>query len=154
MLCGLASGFPELVAFRTLQGLLGAPIVPLAQALLFDINPPERHGRAMGSFGMAMVISPIMGPMLGGWIGEHTTWRWVFWINLPLGLLAFAGLWLFLGRTTSDVRRRFDFLGYAALALALAAFQLMLDRGPSQDWFDSREIWIEAALAAGAFWVF
>ena len=146
-LCGIATGLSELVGFRLLQGMFGAALVPMSQAILLDINPPERHGPAMAIWGMGAILGPIIGPTLGGWLTDHLTWRWVFYINLPVGVLAFAGLTLFLSETKSVERVRLDFMGFALLALAIGSLQMMLDRGQQQDWFSSPEIKIECALA-------
>jgi DHA2 family multidrug resistance protein len=146
-LCGLSTNLEELVAFRLLQGFCGAALVPMSQAILLDINPPERHGQAMSVWAMGAVLGPIIGPALGGWLTDNLDWRWVFYINLPVGALAFLGISIFLGETRSD-NVRLDILGFSLLALALASFQLMLDRGQQLDWFSSTEICIEAALAA------
>lgn len=153
MLCGVAANIEEMVLFRLLQGLSGAFLSPLAQAVLVDTTPPEKRGQAMAVFGMGIVIGPILGPVLGGWLTDNLDWRWVFFVNIPFGALAFAGLWLLL----EDVKRPtkpFDYTGFILLAVALTALQLMLDRGERADWFNSIEIWLEAGLAASAFWMF
>jgi DHA2 family multidrug resistance protein len=153
LLCGMAQGLTEMVAFRLLQGIAGAFIVPMAQAVMFDINPPERHARAMAMFGGGIMIGPILGPVLGGWLTESFNWRWVFIVNLPVGILATIMLIRFMPKTET-VKRRFDLFGFALLALAVGSLQLMLDRGGQRDWFDSWEIWIECSLAIGAAWMF
>jgi DHA2 family multidrug resistance protein len=153
VLCGMATSLPEMVVVRMLQGVLAAPLMPLAQAVLMNINPPERYGRAMALFTMAAVVAPVMGPVVGGYLTEDLSWRWCFYINVPAGIGSILLLWTFLPHETPKPRP-FDFLGFGSLAVAIAGFQLLLDRGPSQDWFGSREIWIEALLAAGAFWVY
>jgi DHA2 family multidrug resistance protein len=147
-LCGLATGLDELVGFRVLQGVFGAALVPMSQAILLDINPPERHGPAMAVWGMGAILGPIIGPALGGWLTDNLTWRWVFYINLPIGALAFAGLSAFLSETKTAERVRLDFFGFAMLGLAIGSLQLMLDRGQTKDWFNSVEICIEAAGVA------
>ena len=154
MLCGLANSLPEIVAFRVLQGLLGAPLVPLSQSLLLDINPPEKHGQAMSIWGAGTLVGPIMGPTLGGWLTDNLSWRWCFYINLPVGILAFVGIWIFLSADKPGRRTPLDFLGFGALVVFASAFQLMLDRGAGLDWFASTEIWVEAIVAAAALWVF
>jgi DHA2 family multidrug resistance protein len=151
--CGLATSLPEMVLFRIMQGLTGGPMMPLSQTALLNINPPERHGRAMALFAMAAVISPIIGPVMGAYLTEEASWRWCFYINVPAGLLGIFLLWTFLP-SEPRVRRRFDFLGFGSLTLAVGGFQLMLDRGGSQDWFQSVEIWAEALTALGGFWVY
>jgi DHA2 family multidrug resistance protein len=153
MLCAVATSLPQMVVFRALQGVTGAPLVPLSQAVLLNISPPERAGRAMATFSMALVVAPIIGPVLGAYLTDELSWRWCFYINLPAGAVSLALLWIFMPHEAPKPRR-FDFLGFGALAVALATFQMMLDRGPSQDWFGSREIWAEALLAGGAFWVY
>lgn len=153
MLCGIATNLPEMVAFRLVQGVAGAFIAPLAQTVMLDINAPSSHGRAMAIYGMGIMVGPIMGPVLGGWLTENFSWRWVFYVNLPVGLLSLAGLWALLPAKPVQ-RRSFDLGGFAFLALALGALQLMLDRGAHVDWFNSPEIWIEAGVAAGSLWMF
>jgi DHA2 family multidrug resistance protein len=153
LLCAIAQNLTEMVAFRALQGVAGAFIVPLAQATLFDINPREKHGAAMALFGAGVMIGPIAGPVLGGWLTDSYDWRWVFLINLPIGALA----GLLMARCMPKIpkiSRRFDLFGFALLAIALAGLQLMLDRGEQQDWFSSWEIRIEAGLAIAGLWMF
>ncbi|MEJ8570163.1 DHA2 family efflux MFS transporter permease subunit [Microbaculum marinum] len=153
VLCGLATSLPEMVLFRILQGIFGAALVPLSQAVLLDINPRERHGQAMAMWGAGIMVAPIIGPTLGGWLTDAFGWRWVFYINLPVGILAFLGLMVFLPRERPS-SRRFDMFGFLALGISIAALQMMLDRGEQLDWFSSREIWIEAAICVSALWVF
>jgi DHA2 family multidrug resistance protein len=151
--CAAAQNLAEMVLFRALQGVSGAFLVPLAQAILFDINPPERHARAMAMFGGGIMIGPILGPVLGGWLTDSFNWRWVFIVNLPVGVIAAFMLIRFLPGTPT-VRRRFDLFGFAMLALAVGGLQMMLDRGEQVDWFQSWEIWIECGLAISAAWMF
>jgi MFS transporter, DHA2 family, multidrug resistance protein len=151
--CGLAQSLPEIVIARLLQGLCGAALIPMSQAVLLDINPKENHAKAMAIWVMAVTIGPILGPALGGWLTENYNWRWVFYINVPFGILAFFGIASFMPET--QIRKsRFDFFGFTALSVAIGAFQLMLDRGQSQDWFGSTEIWIEAIVAGLALYLF
>lgn len=153
MACGLAWSLETMVLFRILQGVFGAAIVPLSQTFLLDINPKERHGQAMAMWGAGIMVGPIIGPTLGGWLTESFNWRWVFFINLPVGIVALLGCMAYLPKV--DLRlRRFDFFGFAMLALGIGALQLMLDRGAEVDWFAATEIWIELALALTGFWVF
>src|SRR3954447_24513829 len=147
MLCGAAQSLGQIVVFRVLQGAFGAALAPLSQATLLDIYPPERRGFAMAILGMGIMLGPIMGPTLGGWLTETYNWRWVFYINLPFGLLAAAGLMIFLPSSDRQPRLRFDWLGFGMLAIAIGAMQLMMDRGQGQDWFTSREIIVEAVFA-------
>jgi DHA2 family multidrug resistance protein len=153
MLCGIAADMQQMVVFRALQGMAGAPIAPICQAVLLNINPPERYGRATALFMMGNVAAPVVGPIVGAWLTETLSWRWCFYINLPAGICSILLLSTFMPREGHEARR-FDFLGFGSLALGIATFQLMLDRGPSQDWFGSREICTYAALAAGSSWVF
>ena len=153
MLCGMAQSIDQIVFFRVLQGLSGAGLVPLSQAVLLDINPPERHGRAMALWGQGVVLGPMLAPVLGGWLTDNYSWRWVFYINVPFGVLSAIGLMAYV-RETESRRSRFDFLGFGALSLAVGALQILLDRGELKDWFSSPEIWIEAGLALAALYVF
>ena len=153
MLCGLAQSLPQIVLWRFLQGLCGAALVPMSQAVLLDINPPERHARAMATWVMGVTLGPILGPALGGWLTENYNWRWVFYINVPFGILSFAGIASTMSETL-ERRSRFDFFGFATLSIALMGLQLTLDRGQLNDWFGSSEIWIEATVAAVAFYSF
>ena len=154
MLCGAATSLPEIVVFRVLQGLCGASLMPLSQATLLDINPPQRHGQAMAIWGAGVVVGSVMGPAVGGFFTEVLSWRWCFYINLPIGIIAFLGVWLFVSGDRLAQAKRFDFLGFGMLTLFVGAMQLVLDRGPGQDWFQSREIWTEAILAIIGLWVF
>jgi DHA2 family multidrug resistance protein len=154
MLCGAATSLTEIVVFRLLQGVFGAALIPLSQAVLLDINPVEKHGQAMAVWGMGVLIGPIVGPALGGWLTDNLSWRWVFYINLPVGILAFLGVWLFITENKHDNPKPFDFFGFGTLIVFIAAFQLFLDRGSTLDWFSSREIWIEAIVAVIALWMF
>src|SRR5438876_7570076 len=153
-LCGAATSLGELVFFRALQGVAGAGLVPLSQATLLQINPPERHGRAMAVFGMGTIFGPIMGPALGGWLTYEYSWRWVFYINLPVGVACTLGVLLFLRQTRYVHREPFDFFGFLTLSLGIGALQLMLDRGELEDWFYSSEIWVEASVAGLGFYLF
>jgi DHA2 family multidrug resistance protein len=153
VLCAVAQNLTEMVLFRAIQGISGAFLVPIAQAVLFDINPPEKHGRAMAMFGMGVMIGPILGPVLGGWLTENFSWRWVFLVNLPVGVLCTILLIRYMPKFETNIRR-FDLFGFALLALALGSLQMMLDRGEQLGWFESPEIWIELALAISGAWMF
>ncbi|HSR00700.1 MAG TPA: DHA2 family efflux MFS transporter permease subunit [Sphingomicrobium sp.] len=153
VLCATATSLPEMVLFRALQGVGGAFIVPLAQATLFDINPREKHGQAMALFGGGVMIGPILGPVLGGWLTDNYNWRWVFLVNLPVGILCILIMSQFMP-TSEKHDRKFDMFGFALLAVAVAALQFCLDRGEQKDWFSSWEIRIEAGLAIAAGWMF
>ena len=154
MLCGAAQSLGQIVVFRVLQGVFGAALVPLSQATLLDIYPPEQRGFAMAIWGVGVMLGPIMGPTVGGWLTETYNWRWVFYINLPFGLLAAAGLMIFLPGGGGQARLRFDWLGFGVLTVGIGAMQLMLDRGQDQDWFTSPEIITEAVLAGLGFYLF
>ena len=154
MLCGIAQSLPQIVAFRLLQGIFGAPLVPLSQAVLLDIYPKERQGFAMALFGMGAMAGPILGPVIGGWLTDEYSWRWVFYINLPVGVLDFIGMMIFLPATEPSGTQKMDWLGFGTLSVAICAFQILLDRGEQLDWFASDEIWIEAIIAVSSFYVF
>ena len=153
-LCGMSATLGQIVLFRLLQGVSGAALVPLSQAILFDINPPENHGRAMAFWGIGVTLGPILGPALGGWLTQNYNWRWVFYINLPIGILAFLGLLFFLPSAKARQANRFDFFGFLALSVAVGALQIMLDRGGLKDWFSSPEIIAEGIVSAVAFYFF
>ena len=147
MACGLAVNLEEMVAFRILQGAFGAPLIPLAQASILDAYSPSTYGRGMAIFGVGVMLGPIIGPTLGGWLTEYLSWRWVFFINLPVGALALTGIWLSIADGAGEDRgRRFDLAGFLYLSIAMGALQLMLDRGNSLSWFQSTEIQVEAFL--------
>ncbi len=154
MLCGLAQTLDEMILFRLMQGVFGASLVPLSQSTLLDSFPPAQHGRAMALWGVGVMVGPILGPTLGGWLTENWNWRWVFYINLPFGVLSLLGILAFLPETAIDRTRRLDWFGFGMLSLAIGALQMMLDRGELKDWFGSREIVIEAAIAGAAFYFF
>jgi DHA2 family multidrug resistance protein len=143
-----------MVAFRVLQGLAGASLMPLSQAVMLDLYPMAMIPRVMSIWSAAVILGPIFGPILGGSITENIDWRWVFYINLPVGILATFGVFNFMARDDGGRERPFDFIGFGALIAFVAGLQVMLDRGPGRDWFDSKEIWIEAAIAATGLWVF
>jgi len=153
VLCGVASSLEMMVCARLAQGACGAGLVPLAQATLLDINPPSRHARAMAVFSLGTMVGPMLGPTIGGYITDTFTWRWVFLMNIPVGLGALAGLWFATrGMRQAMMASRFDWFGFLAVSLAIGAFQLILDRGHQLGWFDSAEIGIEAGIAALALW--
>jgi len=154
MLCGMAQSLTQIVLFRILQGLFGAALVPLSQSVLFDVHPKEQQGFAMALFGVAVMVGPILGPVLGGWLTENYTWRWVFYINLPIGALALAGITTFLPDTERKADAKLDWFGFGTLSGAIGALQVLLDRGEQLDWFGSGEIWIESIVAASAFYLF
>jgi len=153
LLCGAAQGITDMVLYRMLQGVFGAALVPLSQAVMMDIFPAEKRGQAMAIWGMGVMLGPIMGPTLGGWLTEYYSWRWVFLINLPFGIATVLGLMAFMPDTKPKAIS-FDWLGFATLSLAIGVFQLMLDRGETLGWFGSREIVAEAIIAASAAYLF
>ena len=153
-LCGAAQSLPQIVAFRFIQGVAGAALIPLAQATLLDINPPERYGQAMATFASAVVLGPILGPTLGGWLTQNYSWRWCFFINVPVGAVAFLGTWFFMPGRGEHKTQKFDFFGFISLSIGLAALQLMLDRGQTNDWFGSTETWVEMVLAGLGLYLF
>jgi multidrug resistance protein len=155
MLCGAAVSLAQIVVFRLLQGIFGAPLVPLSQAVLLDAYPREQQGQAMAVFGLGVMLGPILGPTLGGWLTDSYSWRWVFYVNVPFGLLCALGILLFLGRRAErPLAGRLDWLGFASLSLGIGALQLFLDRGERLDWFASHEIQLEAALCVLGFYLF
>ncbi|HEX8757841.1 MAG TPA: DHA2 family efflux MFS transporter permease subunit [Steroidobacteraceae bacterium] len=154
MLCGMAQSVAEIVIFRWLQGLFGAALVPLSQTVLLNINPTERHGSAMAAWGMAVMAAPILGPVLGGWLTEDYSWRWVFYINVPIGIITCIGMIVFLPAARRRAQARLDWTGFVTLSIAIAALQVMLDRGQELDWLSSREIVAEAIIAGSAFYIF
>ncbi|MBN9265121.1 MAG: DHA2 family efflux MFS transporter permease subunit, partial [Hyphomicrobium sp.] len=153
VLCGIAASLEQMVLFRLLQGIFGAPLVPMSQSVLLDSYPKEQHGSAMAIWGVGVMVGPILGPTLGGYLTDTYNWRWVFYINLPVGILTFVGLSAYL----SDSARRtvnFDWFGFLALSIAIGSFQMMLDRGEQLDWFSSPEIVIEFVVAGLALYMF
>jgi MFS transporter, DHA2 family, multidrug resistance protein len=154
MLCGAAMTIEQMVGFRLLQGVFGAALVPLSQAVMLDIYPAERRGSAMAIWGMGVMLGPIMGPTLGGWLTENYTWRWVFYVNLPFGVLTALGLSAFMRETPTKSDVPFSWFGFLTLSLGIGALQMMLDRGQDQNWFSSSEIVVEAILSVAGFYFF
>lgn len=145
-LCGLSQNIAEIVVFRLLQGVFGAALVPLSQAIMSDAYPPEERGKAMAIWGMGVMVGPVLGPTLGGWLTEVASWRWTFYINLPVGALSFFLASQFVPDTPRR-ERRMDWTGFVLLGVGLAGLQYMLDRGNQQDWFGARDIRLSAMLA-------
>jgi DHA2 family multidrug resistance protein len=154
VLCGLATSLYEMVGFRILQGMCGAALVPLSQSVLLDSYPRERHGSAMAIWGMGAVVGPVLGPTLGGWLTDQYSWRWVFYINVPFGVLAFLVIAAAVSETKIDKGLRLDAFGFTMISIAIASLQMLLDRGEQLGWFGSTEIIAETILAALAFYVF
>ena len=153
-LCGLAFTLGQMVLYRLGQGIFGAALSPLAQATMLDTYPRHKHGQAMAIYGMGLMVGPILGPTLGGYLTETYNWRWVFFINVPAGLLCLLLTMTFVPETQLDRERPFDLFGFSVLSLCIGALQLMLDRGQSADWFNSREIILEACLAFAGLYIF
>jgi DHA2 family multidrug resistance protein len=154
MLCGISNSLLAIVASRLLQGVFGASLVPLSQSTLLNINPREKQPQAMAIWGMGVMVGPILGPTLGGWLTDSYNWRWVFFINLPIGILALAGVMIYMPKERPKTRVGLDFFGFITLSLAIGALQAMLDRGQQKDWFNSTEINIEAIVAVVSFTFF
>jgi len=154
MLCGVATSLPQIVLFRVAQGLFGAALMPLSQTVMLDLFPMRMIPRVMSLWSAAVILGPIVGPSLGGWLTENLSWRWVFYINLPIGAAAFLVLQMFMADDPGGRQRPFDFIGFTTLTVFVGAFQLMLDRGPSQDWFDAIEIWVYAILSSLGLFMF
>ena len=153
VLCGMAASIEQMVLFRLLQGVFGAPLVPMSQSVLLDSYPKERHGSAMAMWGVGVMVGPILGPTLGGWLTESYNWRFVFYVNLPVGILTFLGLSAFLSESKTQ-KIPFDWFGFGCLSVFIGALQVMLDRGEQVDWFSSTEILVEAGLSALALYLF
>jgi DHA2 family multidrug resistance protein len=154
LLCALAQNIEQMVLFRLMQGMAGAALVPLSQAVLLDAYSVEERGSAMAMWGVGVMLGPIMGPTLGAWLTDNYSWHWVFLINLPIGVVTVAGMLLFMHETPRHEHLRFDWFGFAALAVGIGALQLLLDRGEQVGWFDAREIWVEAIVSAFGFYYF
>lgn len=152
-LCGLATSLPAMVTFRIFQGICAAFMGPMSQTIMYDINKPSRQPRAVAIWGVVVMIAPISGPFLGGFLTDYLNWRWIFFVNLPIGIPALVLIWWLLPSRPID-RRRLDLFGFGMLAVALGALQLMLDRGHGRDWLESPEIIVELCVALSCFWMF
>ena len=153
VLCGIAQTLPQMVLFRLAQGIFAAPLVPLAQAIILDVHEPHEVGRAMSLWSVGMIVGPILGPTAGGYLTDEFSWRWCFYINLPIGILSVIGA-IALIPSSREVARKFDWTGFAFLALAMGCLQLSLDRGQQNGWLQSTEIKIEATLAVFGLYMF
>lgn len=154
-LCGFAPSLEMLVFFRVLQGLVAGPMIPLSQTLLLSSYPPAKAGMALALWGMTTLVAPVVGPLLGGWITDHISWPWIFYINVPIGLLAAALTWgIYRQRETPTHKRPIDTIGLTLLVLWVGALQLMLDKGKELDWFASGEIVTLGLVALISFAVF
>ncbi|QOZ37410.1 MDR family MFS transporter [Bradyrhizobium sp. CCBAU 53421] len=155
VLCGLAQDINQMVLFRLLQGVFGAALVPLSQAVMLDSYALHERAKAMSIWGMGVMMGPIMGPSLGAWLTETYSWHWVFFVNLPFGAITVLGLAVFMDETKQDLNLRFDWFGFGALAVAIGSLQLALDRGEQLGWLESNEIMIEFIVAAvGTYFFF
>lgn len=154
VMCGLAQSLDQIILYRVIQGMTGAAIVPLSQSIMMDLYPPQERGAAMAMWGMGVMVGPIIGPTLGGYLTDAYDWRYVFFINLPVGIAAIFGIWTFLKAPRADASLKFDWTGFAVLAVGLSALQLMLDRGAQNEWFSSLEIIAEAVIACLGLYLF
>jgi MFS transporter, DHA2 family, multidrug resistance protein len=154
VLCGLAQDINQMVLFRLLQGMFGAALVPLSQAVMLDSYALHERAKAMSIWGMGVMLGPIMGPSLGAWLTETYSWHWVFFVNLPFGVVTVLGLLAFMDETRADRNLRFDWFGFAALALGIGAMQLALDRGEQLGWLESNEIIAEIIVSIIGFYYF
>jgi DHA2 family multidrug resistance protein len=154
VLCGLAQDINQMVLFRLLQGVFGAALVPLSQAVMLDSYALHERAKAMAIWGMGVMMGPIMGPSLGAWLTETYSWHWVFFVNLPFGIFTVLGLMVFMDETKKNLELRFDWFGFAALAVAIGSLQLALDRGEQLGWLESNEIIGEFIVSAAGFYYF
>src|ERR1700759_1938986 len=154
MMCGAALSLTQMVVFRLLQGVFGAALVPLSQSTMMDIYPVEQRGKAMAIWGLGVMVGPVLGPTLGGYLTEMYNWRYVFYINLPFGILATLGLTFFMPRSLVNINMRFDWIGFGVLSLGIGGLQLMMDRGQVQDWFTSTEVITEAVIGGLGIYLF
>jgi len=154
ILSGNATSLEEILIFRSLQGMFSAPIIPISQALMLDSYPRERHAQAMSIWGMGVMLAPVMGPVVGGWLTDEYSWRWVFYLSMPFSVLGILGALLFIRESPKNLDRKFDVFGFTMLALALAGTQFLLDRGESEGWFGSDLIIVTAAIAILSLYMF
>lgn len=153
-LCGAATSLDQMIIFRLFQGMFGAALSPLSQAVILDRYPPEKRGMIMSVWGMVVMIGPMLGPILGGYLTDNYSWRFVFYVNVPIGILAVTGMILFLSEDRPGKEQPFDWFGFGFFAVAIGALQFFLDRGTTKDWFSSPEIVVEAVLAGMGFYLF
>ena len=154
VLCGLAQDINQMVLFRLMQGVFGAALVPLSQAVMLDSYTLQERAKAMSIWGMGVMMGPIMGPSLGAWLTETYSWHWVFFVNLPFGVITVLGLIVFMDETQKNLSLRFDWFGFTALAVAIGSLQLALDRGEQLGWLESNEIIAEFIIAGIGFYYF
>jgi MFS transporter, DHA2 family, multidrug resistance protein len=153
-LCGAADSLESLVLWRILQGAAGAPVTPLSQTILFDVFPRRQHRLIMSIYGMTVVVGPVIGPALGGYMSDMYSWRWAFYGLVPVGLVSCIGLRLSMQPDPSRQRVRLDWIGFLSLSAAISCLQLVLSRGQRLDWYESPEIWLETIAAIGTFYIF
>lgn len=154
VLCAVATTLPQIVAFRILQGAAGALLVPMSQAILLDAYPRSETAKAMSIFSTGVMVGPILGPIVGGYLTEALNWRWCFYINVPIGILSVIGAIIFVPEAGRLAGRKLDWLGFGFLTLAIAGLQLVLDRGEHKGWFQSTEILVEATLTIFGLYMF
>jgi DHA2 family multidrug resistance protein len=154
VLCGLAQDINQMVLFRLLQGVFGAALVPLSQAVMLDSYALHERAKAMSIWGMGVMMGPIMGPSLGAWLTETYSWHWVFFVNLPFGIFTVLGLMVFMDETNPNRDLRFDWFGFAALAIGIGSMQVALDRGEQLGWLESNEIIAEIIVSVIGFYYF
>ncbi len=154
VMCGLAQDITQMVLFRLLQGMFGAALVPLSQAVMLDSYALHERAKAMSIWGMGVMLGPIMGPSLGAWLTETYSWHWVFFVNIPFGIVTVAGLIVFMDETRTDSELKFDWFGFGALAIGIGAMQIALDRGEQLGWFQSPEIVAETVISIVGFYYF
>jgi DHA2 family multidrug resistance protein len=154
VMCGLAQDINQMVLFRLLQGVFGAALVPLSQAVMLDSYTLQERPKAMAIWGMGVMMGPIMGPSLGAWLTETYSWHWVFFVNIPFGIITVIGLMVFMDETRRDGELRFDWFGFIGLAIGIGSMQLALDRGEQLGWLESNEIVIEAIVSIVGFYYF
>jgi DHA2 family multidrug resistance protein len=154
LLCGIATSMPQMVAFRAMQGAFGASLIPLSQVTLLQEFPRQSYARIMAIWATASMVGPIIGPTLGGYLTDQWSWRWAFYINLPIGVLAWLGIAFSMPKRHGAGHRPFDMTGFILLSLAIGLLQLMLDRGQTKDWFSSPEIVAELFFSALSFYMF
>lgn len=154
ILSGNATSIGEIMIFRALQGMFSAPVVPISQALMLDSYPREKHGQAVSIWGIGVMFAPVMGPVIGGWLTDEYSWRWVFYVSMPFAVLGIAGALLFIRESPLNRERRFDWFGFAAIGIALAATQFLLDRGEREGWFASDAMLLTTFIVVLAFYLF
>jgi DHA2 family multidrug resistance protein len=154
LLCATSQDIGSMVFARLLQGAFGAALVPLSQSVMLDAYPPEQRGQAMAIWGLGVMLGPILGPALGGFLTDRYSWHWVFLINLPVGVITVLGLMLFMDETRKQEHLRFDWFGFIALAIGIGSLQLLLDRGEQVGWYDSPEIVVETIISVAGFYYF